>query len=340
MAGLLPISNPFAQWVDPRRNALMGFGAGMLSGDPGAAMRYAMQGAGIDRQVASDMQKQAQAEQERNATMEWVKANAPQFATLPPAMAFEAAMKQMAQAQSGATAAPANVREWEYFTTLAPEQQDQYLRMKRANPYLDLGTGFGQPDPTNPGALAGPVIPKDVQGEAQLKAAGGVLGANEADKTIQAPIQEANLVRLDAQTDNVIKTIDKATGQTGWGETGLVGAVAGAIPGTTSYDLRQTVQTIKANLGFAELQAMRDASPTGGALGQVAVQELEALQSTLASLDPNQSEEQLKANLATVRDLLERQKMYRRAASEAKYSSPQSAPAGVGADYKSKYGLE
>lgn len=100
MAGLLPISNPFAQWVDPRRNALMGFSAGMLSGDPGAAMRYAMQGAGVDQKRVSDMQAQAQAEQERNATAEWIKANAPQFATLPPALGFEAAMKQLAQARS------------------------------------------------------------------------------------------------------------------------------------------------------------------------------------------------------------------------------------------------
>ena len=39
---------------------------------------------------------------------------------------------------------------------------------------------------------------------------------------------------------------------------------------------------------------MRDASPTGGALGQVAVQELVALQSTIASLDQDQSPQQLK----------------------------------------------
>src|SRR5690606_5605780 len=101
------------------------------------------------------------------------------------------------------------------------------------------------------------------------------------------------------------------------------------VAGTAAYDLRETIKTIKANLGFGELQAMRDASPTGGALGQVAVQELEALQSTLASLNPNQSEEQLKANLETVKNLLERQKMYRRAAAEAKYGAG-AVPGGAG----------
>jgi len=61
--------------------------------------------------------------------------------------------------------------------------------------------------------------------------------------------------------------------------------------------LSKRLTTIKANLGFDRLQQMRDASPTGGALGQVAVQELIALQSTIASLDQDQSPTQLKEAL-------------------------------------------
>ena len=44
---------------------------------------------------------------------------------------------------------------------------------------------------------------------------------------------------------------------------------------------------------WIRLQQMRDNSPTGGALGAVAVQELTALQSTVASLDQLQSPSQL-----------------------------------------------
>ena len=51
----------------------------------------------------------------------------------------------------------------------------------------------------------------------------------------------------------------------------------------------------------AEIQAMRDASPTGGALGQVAVRELELLQSTIASLDQSQDDDVLKQNLLAVK---------------------------------------
>ncbi len=55
--------------------------------------------------------------------------------------------------------APSNVREWEYFTTLSPEQQSQYLTMKRSVPFLDQGTQFGRPDPVT-GAVT-TVVPKD-----------------------------------------------------------------------------------------------------------------------------------------------------------------------------------
>ena len=99
----------------------------------------------------------------------------------------------------------------------------------------------------------------------------------------------------------VSQKVDQAMKQTGFFSTGLTGTVLGAIPGTGAYDLDKTLDTIKANIGFNELQAMRMASPTGGALGQVAVQELNMLQAVLSSLDKGQSEAQLKDGLTRVK---------------------------------------
>jgi hypothetical protein len=73
------------------------------------------------------------------------------------------------------------------------------------------------------------------------------------------------------------------------------GDVIGADTKTAVLDTLLT--TIKANIGFDKLQNMRDESPTGGALGQVAIQELIALQSSIASLDPKQGPVMLKDNL-------------------------------------------
>ena len=100
--------------------------------------------------------------------------------------------------------------------------------------------------------------------------------------------------------NNINQYIDTALAQVNKTTTGL-GGLLSVIPGTAAKDLKSTLTTIKANIGFEALQAMREASKTGGALGQVAVQELEALQATLGSLDQKQSTEQLITNLNSIK---------------------------------------
>ncbi|MCR4297256.1 MAG: hypothetical protein NUV75_00675 [Gallionella sp.] len=80
-------------------------------------------------------------------------------------------------------------------------------------------------------------------------------------------------------------------------ETGFSGSILRDVPGTAAKDLAANIQTIDANSAFTALQAMRDASPTGGALGQITERELDLLKSTIANLDPNQSQGQFLTNL-------------------------------------------
>lgn len=99
--------------------------------------------------------------------------------------------------------------------------------------------------------------------------------------------------------DNVLSAVEDAKGMT----TGLTAgpmSLAAQIPGTDARNLQAKLETIKANLGFDRLQQMREMSPTGGALGAVAVQELIALQSTVASLDQAQSPSQLRDSLTKI----------------------------------------
>lgn len=102
-----------------------------------------------------------------------------------------------------------------------------------------------------------------------------------------------------ASADRVIAEVQEANKMVS-GFTAGAGGLLSSIPVTGAKDLASKLTTIKANLGFDRLQQMRDASPTGGALGQVAVQELIALQSTIASLDQQQSPAQLKAALTKI----------------------------------------
>lgn len=106
--------------------------------------------------------------------------------------------------------------------------------------------------------------------------------------------QEQKAMRLIADIDSAIKDV-------GFWSAGMGTGKLSEIRGTSAYNLERKLETIKANLGFQELQAMRDASPTGGALGAIAVQELVALQSTVASLDAGQSPEQLREGLEKIR---------------------------------------
>ena len=99
--------------------------------------------------------------------------------------------------------------------------------------------------------------------------------------------------------ENVLSAVSDARNLVGINTAG-VGSSLAAIPGTDARDLQSKLETIKANLGFDRLQQMREQSPTGGALGAVAVQELTALQSTIASLDQGQSRAELKKSLEKI----------------------------------------
>jgi hypothetical protein len=82
--------------------------------------------------------------------------------------------------------------------------------------------------------------------------------------------------------------------------TGFVGARLAKVEGSDAFQLRANIEPIKAALGFDQLQLMREFSKTGGALGQVAIPELTALQGRVRNLDPNQQESYLRANLFAI----------------------------------------
>lgn len=79
------------------------------------------------------------------------------------------------------------------------------------------------------------------------------------------------------------------------------GSLLAVIPESRARDFQAMLDTIKANLGFEELQAMRDSSPTGGALGQVTERELAFLQAVQGNLDAAQSPAQLMEILKDIR---------------------------------------
>lgn len=106
-------------------------------------------------------------------------------------------------------------------------------------------------------------------------------------------------------TDNIDKLIPQLDEDiASWwpsNKAGFVGSLLSNIAGTEARDFESRLTTIKANIGFDKLQAMRDASPTGGALGQVSEMELRQLNASMGNLENSQSPEQLRENLLAVR---------------------------------------
>ncbi len=123
-----------------------------------------------------------------------------------------------------------------------------------------------------------------------------------------------------ARADLILSKVADASKMVGLNTAGLGGALMANVPGSEAVDLRKTVDTIKSNIGFQELQSMREASPTGGALGQVAVQELNMLQAVISSLDENQSPGKLRESLAQV------DKHFRNWKAIVRKAGPQAAP--------------
>jgi hypothetical protein len=147
-----------------------------------------------------------------------------------------------------------------------------------------------------------PRIPKDIVGREKAEAVGKAAGELETS----FPKAQASLRAVSESQRIVLGAVDEALGRVNSYTAGMLGTLLSQLPGTEARDLKRTLLTIKGNIGFDKLQDMRANSPTGGALGQVAVQELETLQAVLGALEPDQTPAQLVRNLTAVRDTLQR----------------------------------
>jgi len=146
---------------------------------------------------------------------------------------------------------------------------------------------------------------------AEADAAAVKEGATAAEGRAQDLIANATKMQTalrneQAKVGNIVTAIETARRLTSPQTTGVAGAAMRRVPGSPAFDRAEAIETIRANLGFDRLQEMRDASQTGGALGAIAVQELDALRATVASINPDQSQEAFLQNLATIEQQYER----------------------------------
>lgn len=280
-------------------------GLGLLSGEGfGGAMRGMQVGAAFDDQ----RRQQEESARMKAAANQWY-SNPENLKQLPPGMAplvqamgekgvpFAAEVlaknyqnpleTQYKQAQidklkreaANGGESPSNVREWEYFNKLAPEQKQQYLTMKRAEKYYDTGTQFVAPNPVNPGGDPR-TITKNVAEKARLEKVG------EAQGTAQAA-----LPTIESNANRALDTIGKIRAHPGkqYG-VGTAGVLPG-IPGTQQKGFVTLVDQAKGQTFLEAFNSLR---------GGGAITESEGRKATeaFARLDRAQTQEDFDAGLA------------------------------------------
>ncbi len=203
---------------------------------------------------------------------------------------------------------------------LTPEEEAQRLRMAAAGrPSIQVNTGdtgVNYGDPPKDMAWArnpdGSVLTRQVDlpggGQARSPVAVPIAGGPvEAERAEVAAAAGERAKQEEQSRDIVVQDIDRILSMTGEEEglpvTGIAGATLSQVPGTRQRDVAALLDTVRSNVGFDKLQQMRNASPTGGALGQVSERENVLLQSTLGSLEQSQSTEQFERNLRRLRDV-------------------------------------
>lgn len=82
--------------------------------------------------------------------------------------------------------------------------------------------------------------------------------------------------------------------------TGVIGQMLSQIGGSPANRVANLIETVESNVGFDRLQAMRESSPTGGALGSVTERELSLLTSAIGSLKQSNNADDLAYNLRRV----------------------------------------
>jgi hypothetical protein len=235
---------------------------------------------------------------------------------------------------------PAIVKTHKYRQGLPENERQDFDQVQRAQRFLDTETSFVNP-------RTGETINKNLFQAEREKG----LGAAQVKGEVSWPKTEIAYEQSKLQDQFVVEDIDTALKQAGPWTTGFAGSVGKFVAGSPQSDLAFSLQSIEANLAFDKLQAIRDASPTGGALGAITERELDLLKSTWGSIAQAQSQEQFMTRLQRLKQIKAQYAVLKERAYEedkrrfgpAAVPNPnggQAAPQGGGVDLKSKYGLE
>ena len=136
---------------------------------------------------------------------------------------------------------------------------------------------------------------------AQIAAQGEETRRTQSEAAQRKTQDDGQVSQYAAQTaSRTIQAIDDVLPDIGLLTAGA-GSLLAMIPGSKAANVSAELSAVSSNIAFNALQALRDASKTGGALGQVSERELDLLSAVEGSIRQNQSPGNLRAQLQKVR---------------------------------------
>lgn len=182
---------------------------------------------------------------------------------------------------------PSSIQEWNYYNSLPPDQKNQYIMMKRANPYLNIGGAMVQPDPTNPGQVLGSITktlppeqtPETKGEQAAAAASGKLIGETRTQAKLDLP-------KVQAEAEYTINLLNELVKDPGL--PGVVGIPSASgllrIPGTAEAGFRTRLNQIKGKQFLQAFESLKG----GGAITEV---EGTKAEQAIARMDTAQKEE-------------------------------------------------
>lgn len=187
---------------------------------------------------------------------------------------------------------------------LSPEEEAQRVRIAQASRPPAQPKSPGSPvaviDPATSKTIF--VTPEEALTRRMTPASAGEgLAPKEIQKREAAyPKTTAALRSFETQADTLVTNLTKLRDHPGL--SGITGIIYGRTPAITAEarSAKADLDNILARGGFAELAAMRQASPTGGALGNISNQEVKYLRDAFGALDTVQDTDTFKQKIDDV----------------------------------------
>lgn len=132
----------------------------------------------------------------------------------------------------------------------------------------------------------------------------------EAAEAARVRLAQAEISSYEDAVSRFDGWADEAVEEVGLLTAGFFSPLMTAIPGSPAANLAESIRQMAAFVGFESLQAMRESSPTGGALGNVSDTELALLTAAFGSLAQRQSPARLRQRIreaqAAIQQIIDR----------------------------------